>query len=434
MKITDIFKGRGKETRSFFPMEANYFSSGLFKAELCPPVDTAVSKIANTISILPMNLYVHTATGSRLAYWTDESKILKDPAVEETPALFYKTLVRHMLLKGNAYVYKIRDNSGKVVCLQLVDPNAITLVDRDPSGRKTFLITGVGGYLTDRDIIHFIMPAEGYNGLKGLSPADVHKDLIELYNILSEYIAIYFNQGIGSKLVFEMGDKFEPGKQNLQKLVQELSEYYRKFWGGKNNSGMPGLVPPGLIAKTLDMGSNVQGQYQETLLWVESMIYKIFDIPPEILIPSENKYGSLSQKQQDYLSSCIQPLCIHIAQTFEKGLLEDNATKALFISFDFNALIETDIAEKQDRLIKGFQSGLYTLNEIREQLHLPAIENETEGSTRVIGSNLMPYTEENIKAILASSKLKLKEYEAGRADVDVKTEAGHNPVGRDMLK
>ena len=57
------------------------------------------------------------------------------------------------------------------------------------------------------------------------------------------------------------------------------------------------------------------------------------------------------------------------------------------------------------------------------------IENELEGETHWIPGNLLPLTEDNIKAILAKSKLAL---EQGQMTPAEKEEEGHNPAGRDM--
>lgn len=422
MSIFDRFK-KGTEQRQFFPFTSNYFSSGLFSAELNPVVDNAVSKISSTISILPLSLYVHTKTGAREAWWDDNYRLLKNPCVEETQTLFIKNLVRHLLLKGNAYIYKGKVN-GKVAWLQLVDPSAVSQVARDASGRKYYTIVGDrGGVYTDNEIIHIVYIDEGYNGTIGRSPVEVHKDLIEQNNILNEYISLYFKNGINSKLIFELGDKFEPGSAKLEKLVQELNQYYQHFWAGSKNSGLPGILPPGTKASMLNANSNVQAQLKESLEYSEAAIYKIFNIPPEVLMSSENKYGSLTQKNADFLQSCIQPLCKHICESLEKGLIDD---PGMYISFDYNGLIETDLTAKQDRLIKGFNNGLYTLNEVRQQLNMPSIDNDVEGGTRVVSAALLPWTEENIKAILAKSKISLME-----ADVTKKEDGGHAVVGMD---
>lgn len=410
-----IFKSKKTETRQFFPHIENYFSSGIFSPEYNAVVDTAVSKISNTISILPLNVYVHTSNGSKLAYWSNEYQLLKNPCVEETPTLFLKTMVRHILLKGNCYIYKGRVN-GEVSWLQLVEPNAVR-VTRDSSGRKLFNITGErGGVYTEREIIHIPYIAEGYNGTIGRSPTDVHRELIEQNNILNEYLSIYFKNGVNSKLIFELNDKFEPGKQNLERLVQELNQYYKAFWGGSKNSGLPGIVPPGTSAKFLESNSNVQAQLDESLQYSERQIYKMFDIPPAVIMDNDNKYNSLEQRNYDFLQSCIQPLCNHICESLCKGLDVGNS---MFISFDYNGLLETNVSQKQDRLIKGLTNGLYTLNEVRSQMNLPSLENDVEGNTRLVSASLIPWTESNISAILAKSKLALLDE--------------HSPIGDDKV-
>ena len=85
-----------EETRSFFPFIQNYYSSnGLFSCEKSSAVDTVVSKIANTIAILPLKAYIYTPRGISEAWWTNEGRLLRDPCVEESKTLFKLCVGKH---------------------------------------------------------------------------------------------------------------------------------------------------------------------------------------------------------------------------------------------------------------------------------------------------------------------------------------------------
>ena len=104
-----LFNRKGKkssvEQRQFYPYLTEYFSTGLYSGELNPVVDTVVSRISNVIGILPVTLFVHTPSGDREATWDPTYKLLKDPCIEESAMTFYRTIVRMVLVKGNAYIY-----------------------------------------------------------------------------------------------------------------------------------------------------------------------------------------------------------------------------------------------------------------------------------------------------------------------------------------
>ena len=85
------------EERQFFPLVGGTWGTSVFPPEKNACIDTIVSLISGTISTLPMTLYVHTRNGLQEAWSHNVARLLKDPAVEETNTLFWKTVVRHPL-------------------------------------------------------------------------------------------------------------------------------------------------------------------------------------------------------------------------------------------------------------------------------------------------------------------------------------------------
>lgn len=400
---------KNTETRQFFPYISEYFNSGLFTVEKNNCVDRAVSLIANTISSLSIELFQYTRRGVMNAWSNPIAKLLKDPAVEETSHLFYSTLVRHIVIKGNAYVFKHRNSKGDVVCLEIIDPNRV-MVRRTIDGRKMFDITGGerGGTYTERDIIHFVYPEEGYNGTIGMSPTQAHFDVIKANFLLQEYISITFDRGIGSRFLVELDkDSFKPGSAKLQALVQEFQEYFNKFVYGQENAHKPVITPPATKITTIDMPDMVKSEVVKLYDLSCKQVYGIFNIPYEVIDSSASKYNSLEQKNRDFLNLVIHPLCQHIGQTLAKSLIAPEDRGAFFISYDYSAFLETDTEKKINSLVNEFHSGVLTLNEVRERLHLQSLENEIEGNTRWIPANLVPLTEDNINAYLAKSKVAL---------------------------
>ena len=236
MSIFDKFKKKtNTEQRNFFPLISETFGTSLFPAEKNSAVDRAVSLISGTISTLPLSLYVHTRTGLQEAWGHDIAKLLKDPAVEETYVLFWKTIIRHLLMTGNAYIFKHK-YQDEVVSLEIIDPSLV-FVQRSESGRKLFNISASKqGVYTEADVIHIPYIDEGYGGTIGMSPCAVHKRDILINDLIAEYISIYFERGIGSRLLVELDkDDYKVGAAKTEKLVQEFSQYFNKFVLGRDN-------------------------------------------------------------------------------------------------------------------------------------------------------------------------------------------------------
>lgn len=419
-------KNKDIETRQFFPLLNQTFGTGLFSVEKCAAVDAAVSRISNTISTLPLEMYQYTSKGVQDIWSNPLAKLLKDPAVEETSTLFYQTLVRHVLLKGNGYIFKHRNPRGEVVALELIDPMRIR-VERFEDGRKKYDITGEqGGIYTDRDIIHIPLLGEGYNGTWGMSPCEAHWDIIKQNTLIQEFIAVTMNQGIGSRILVKLDkDAFKVGSQKNAQLVQEMNEYFQKFVLGQNNSGKPIITPPSTEIGTIEINDLVKSEIIKLYDKSNAEVYKLFNIPPEVLDSSQQKYGSLEAKYQDFLRVTIHPLCSHIAKCFEKGLFKPEERVSCFLQFNYESLLDTDREKKVKNVMEEFHGGIFTLNEARRKLGLQSVDNEVEGDTRWIPSNLVPLTEDNIDAYLAKSKTLLGDNPASASTQEDK-QLNHN--------
>lgn len=412
-----------REIRQWFPYISSVFSSGLFQGENNLAVDNAISLISNTIACMPLDLLVWTKSGKQEAWSHNISRLLKDPAVEESATLFYKTLVRMMLSTGNAYIYKHTYN-GEITSLELIDPNLVT-IRRNEIGRKMFYVIAANSdkhIFTEKEIIHIPFIEEGYNGTKGKSPIEIHNDVIRKNNLINEYISIYFKNGIGSRLLVELGDKFEPNSPKLNQMMQSFNQYFNEFVLGFENAGRPIVTPPNTKISKIEQSSNVQADVLSLYDQSCNEIYRLFNIPPEILNSKESKYNSLEQKQEDFYVRCIQPLCKHIASMLLKGLMAPEEVGRYLIEFDISGLLELDPQKKMDYYMKGYQGGLLSLREFREKMGMTRIEDDVEGDTRFIPSNLIPATRENIEAILAKSKLALQE----KNDIESNNLEGHN--------
>ena len=404
MRIRDIFK-----KRSFFPETSLPSFTGVFSPELNPTVAACGNKIANTLSVLPLQLYVHTKNGKRKATFNPLFRILENPAYEETSTLFYGTMVRHIIFNGNAYIYKMRAE-GQLAGLSLVDPKKVK-VTRDSSGKKIFNIEGKA--YSSKEILHIPYPGTGYNGTLGKSPAETHRELIDLDNKLLDYINNYFDNSLGSRYALKPGASYNQ-KADLTKFYAQIMPAYNKFVLGNSNAGKVMIPPPDTELQKLDQPSNVEGELHSLLKMVEAQICLAFNVPPEIIDSTNQKYGSLEQKQNDFLSNCVQPLGDHICKCMET-LLEDNWTHSFFIQYEYKNLLTTDTATTIDYLSKEVQSGLMSVNEARAKLGLPDIGEE--GDFYWIPGNLIPQTMDTINAIMAKQKVALED--------------AHNPNGDD---
>lgn len=416
MAIIDIFK---RKRRSFFPEDSqpvNYLGGGLlFPADKNPTVSACVDKISKTLSTLPLQLYMDTKSGMQLAKNHSLHLALEDPSAEETPTLFYRTWIRFLLLKGNAFLYKLRGSNDRIVGFQIVNPNKVKVEREDRIKRYE-----IGGkWYTDREILHIPYPGAGYDGTVGRSPIDVHRDLIELDNALLTYVSNYFNESVGSRVVINLGNTYPSRKANMDQLYAEIVPVMNKFVLGASNAGKPMISLPDSTVTKLNQTSNAEADLRSLIDMVEHQIAQsCFGVPYEILDSEASKYDSLETKQNDFLASCIKPLGDHICESFEK-LLSPSERLNHQIKYEYKNLLTTNTKDTVDYLTKEFQSGALTMNEVRKKLGMEDMGEA--GDFHFIPSNLMPLTMENIDAYMAKSKLALEQAEQHNQNGDDKS-------------
>lgn len=387
-----------KEQRSFFP-ETNTYVAGamLFDCETNPTVSKCVDKISNTLATLPINLYIHTKDGKKLAVGHTLFRLLEHPAFEETPTLFYSTLIRQILLKGNAYIHLGRNSKGEIVNFALVDPTLVRVV-RDNNFKKLFEISGK--VYTEREILHIPYIGKGYNGTIGFSPVQIHRDLINIDNKLLNYINTYFDNSLGQRYAIELGQAYQT--REMDKSYASVLPFINKFVSGASNAGKVMITPPDSKLSKIDQTSNVQAQLDSLLNMIENQIIGAFGIPAEIINSNANKYDSLETRQNDFLSNCVQPLGDHICQSFMKLL--DPEESRYFVEYDYKHMLKTDTKSTVDYLRAEVQSGLLSVNEARSKLGMSSIE---DGNYYFIPANLMPLNKDTVDAYMAKQKVAL---------------------------
>jgi HK97 family phage portal protein len=135
-------------------------------------VFTAVKIVASTIGTLPFRVYRSLPNGNVEEAPTHRAAPMLGyrPNPIMPAHLFWSTVAAHLLLWGNAYIEKLRDENGLVAELWLIHPSFVT-VEYEPTLRsKRFVIEGNGQkavYGDDR-VLHMF----GFttNGLFGMSP------------------------------------------------------------------------------------------------------------------------------------------------------------------------------------------------------------------------------------------------------------------------
>lgn len=367
-------------------------------------VQACANIIANSVSIMPLNLYRRDRDDNR-AKATDHwlYRLLRvRPNGHDSPTLFINRLVRHLVQKGNAYIFLSRDDSSdKVLAMTLLNPEQVT------ESYKTWpnIVYKYNKIdYTERDILHISSLVTDDYG-HGIAPVDLARAAVLLGVQLDEFSLSSFGNGLNTKLLVNIAEMTKDIKDEEQAAAKakEVSDYIRRNYAGYDNAGKPLITWHGMETKELQFqSSNRDAELLESRKWQQSEVAKLFGVPMFLVDNSYDvKYGGLEQAMTVYLNFTLSPYLRHIEQRLNTLLpISERATH--YFEFDFHVLLQPDAKSRMENYSKLFQMGAISPAQIckKENIDPPA----EAGDTRFVLSTLMPLNQETIDAYMAKAK------------------------------
>jgi HK97 family phage portal protein len=293
------------------------------------------------------------------------------------------------------------DIDGEIVSLFRLNPNSVKVSRDQTTNQKLFSYNG--NTYTSEKILH-IPSRYGYNGLTGMSIFNECNNIFSNSSGLDDYIKNTFNNSIGKRLVIDI-NKYLTNAKDEQ--IDELKNAFINNYSGTKNAGKPLIKHGNIDYTTIDTGmaDNRSQQLIENRTFQEKEIAKLFSIPLPLL-NGENT-ANLESLYTIYIENCIRPLATQFEQTINK-ILPYKEREYIYFEFNYNGLLKTSLQTRIDTYAKQFNNGILTINEIRKKENLQPTDQKS-GDTLFIPSNVLPLKDDQINALLASAKLKLKE-------------------------
>lgn len=328
-------------------------------------VYAAVNLLATQVGSLPMVVYQGETQDRVRATDAWQWELLKRKPNPEMPAdLFYETLMGHLQLWGNFFLEKqfVNDpiRGRRVAALWPIAPNRVT-VRRDNAGQKYFEVSDVNGRFDSSTVVHG--QAFGYDGLKGLSPIQVHRQTLGSILSRDEYIGRFYANAAapGGFLQVEgtLGDE----------AAQRLKANWEAAHRGAANSGRVAVLEDGVTWQSVGM-SLVDQQYIAQKVHDINECARIFQIPPEMLGGERNKSLTYSNVEGQSIHFKVYSLN-HWLVRIENTLRADNDLfpegSELYPEFLSEGLLRGDSASRV-AYYQGMQAvKAMTTNEIREK-------------------------------------------------------------------
>ncbi|HCQ7757596.1 TPA: phage portal protein, partial [Citrobacter sedlakii] len=337
------------------------------KAIQLSAVWACVRLLSESISTLPLKIYVRQPDGSRKAA-TDHpaySILCRRPNSEMTPSRFMLMVVASICLRGNAFIEKKFIANRLVSLVPLLPQNMV--VKRLTTGALEYKYTENGNerVIPVKNIMH--IRGFGLDGVCGMMPMKTGRDVIGSAMAVEESAAKIFEQGLQSS-GFLSADNALSDEQR-----ERLRSYMAAFTGSKN-AGKIMVLEGGLKYQGVTMNPE-DAQMLESRSFSIEEICRWFRVPPFMVghtTKQSSWASSLEGMNLQFLTHTLRPLLVNIEQEIGRCLLDSD--DEVFAEFSVEGLLRADSAGRAAYYTSALQNGWMSRNDVRRLENMPPIE------------------------------------------------------------
>ncbi|WP_195763879.1 phage portal protein [Pseudoduganella rivuli] len=323
--------------------------------------------IGNGMAQVPLKLRRESADGrSRIA--AKDHPLYKLMALRpnswQTSFEFRQMLAWHVELCGNAYVFKNRSVTGKMLELIPFAPGQV-VARRDEYMRPLYDVIGLDGTMrtfTQDQVWHLRGPS--VDGFQGLEVIGIAREAIGLAMATEESVAQLHKNGIRNSGVYSV-------EGTLDKTQHEaLSAWVSQQFGGLKNTGKPMILDR--AAKFLNTSmTSVDAQSHETRRMQVEQICSFFGVAP-IKTGFADKtatFASAEEFNRAHREDCLAPRWEAFEQSAAINLLTDAEIEAgYYWDFVEEGLLRGSATQTKDVILGYVNGGLLSTNEGRALL------------------------------------------------------------------
>lgn len=333
-------------------------------------VEACISAYAQTVAMCPGDHWRKLDNGGRERVSNSAlSRILKRPNDYQSASDLLLNLTRRTYERGETFGLAIRNNRGEIAELHQMRNGAARLAQDgsifyDLSGNEIVEQRfNLSAPVPARDVLHVRLHTPRHP-LKGESPIlSTVLDRAMAGAALNQQVAFYLNQARPSFML-----------ETDEKLTVQQTKDLRAAWNdqtqGENAGGTP-ILAWGLKAKPVTMKA-VDGQIAELLKMTDQNVALAFRIPLQILGVGGTPFASTEMLMQSWVASGLGFALNHIEEAFGllfglKGMPDE------YMELDTRALLRSAYKDRIDALRLGVAGGIYSPDEARSEMDLPAV-------------------------------------------------------------
>jgi HK97 family phage portal protein len=361
---------------------------------------TCMKMLSETIGKLPLKYYQTTKEGKIRADPDDMTRLLTiRPNPVMTPTALFTACELNCQHYGNGYIWiqrqlKRKKYGGdyKPVGLWVLPSKSVSVVIDNAGvfqekGKMYYQYvdeySGEFYVFPQEDVIH-VRTSYSFNGILGKPVRQILGDMVDGARESQRFMNNLYKQGLTASMALEYTDDLDEGRR--RKLTQKYNDYLT----GARNAGKIVPVPAGLKLTPLKM-SLADSQFLELRKYSALQIAAAFGIKPNQLNNFDKSSYSSSEMQQ--IAFLVDTMAYRMKAYEEeinaKVLTQEQMLDGLWYKFNEKVILRTD-SKTQEEILAGYvNNGIYTPNEARDLLQLPAMEG---GDQLVMNGNYIPIT------------------------------------------
>ena len=358
---------------------------------------------AKTIAVMPVQYQKRDANGGNFV--TDMRSLGKrinyllqeEPNPIMTAGSLWELVTINRLMYGNGFVYIERDPIGFPAHLWLVREGSYNLV----MGTYNISYLGENGYVVKvnvprSDVLHFQNTFRTFNGFWGISTLQYALETLSLNKTLKAQTLETAAKGgrvkllIGEEKPASGQGTLAFGLMNKGEMDSYAQELQRKMYAGQDILAIRGLDKVTNISMT-----SAEMQAAENLGLSYDDVARFWGTPrPLLMLDTNSHYNDYQNATMEYHTRTILPDKTDMEKEIFRKLIgqSDYGFRRIHICEKPLLTMDPERQAKIDQL--HLQTG-WTINEVRAQHDLPAIEN---GNEPMASANLM-----TLKALIAKS-------------------------------
>ena len=377
-------KEKPVEERSMFGDYLLYNSASTYannKAMLLSAVYRCIEVISDSVAQLPLEPYRIDSDGCKIKFTSHPTYNLlnREPNKNMSKFTFLKTMVVSMLLTGNAYALIDRDEKGNAKALYYIPTELVTILKpQNITDTISYSITGMKNVVEDCNIIHILnFTSDGYEGVSTLTYA-------------RKTLGLAMDAEANAEGFFKGGANVAGILKSNAPLTTKQKESLKSSWNSafNGNTGTPNGVA--VLDADLDFQAVTVNPSDAQLL--ETRQFNVIDIcrffgvsPVKAFDLTKSSYNTIEQMQLAFLTDTLQPLLEKFEGEFQRKLYKPSEKDNVVVRFSTAPLLRADKQSQANYYNTLFQMGVMTINEIRQELDLPHLEN---GNTSFVQVNV----------------------------------------------